>query len=66
MGIFRRLNHTNHITIVLVTHSDEVAQYADRIIVFRDGRIVSDMPVGDRYIAVVAPSAASVLEEVLP
>ena len=49
MGIFQRLNHTNHITIVLVTHSDEVAQYADRIIAFRDGRIVSDKPVGDPH-----------------
>ena len=54
MGIFQRLNRTNHITIVLVTHSDEVAQYADRIIIFRDGRIVSDTPVGERHLAVVA------------
>lgn len=45
MGIFRELNHTQGITIVLVTHSDEVAAYADRIIGFRDGRIVSDAPV---------------------
>ena len=66
MGIFQQLNHTKHITIVLVTHSDEVAQYADRIIVFRDGCIVSDMPFGDRHIAVVAPSAANVPAEVLP
>ncbi len=66
MGIFQRLNHTNHITIVLVTHSDEVAQYADRIIVFRDGRIVSDTPLGDRHIAMVAPSAANAPAEVMP
>jgi putative ABC transport system ATP-binding protein len=65
MGIFQRLNHTDHITIVLVTHSDEIAQYADRIIGFRDGRIVSDMPVGDPHLAVVAPSGAGVPVEVL-
>jgi len=65
MGIFQQLNHTNHITIVLVTHSDEVAQYADRIIGFRDGRIVSDMPVGGAHLAVVAPSGAGVPAEVL-
>jgi putative ABC transport system ATP-binding protein len=45
MGIFQELNHTQGITIVLVTHSDEVAAYADRIIGFLDGRIVSDVPV---------------------
>jgi putative ABC transport system ATP-binding protein len=45
MSIFQELNHTQGITIVLVTHSDEIAAYADRLIAFRDGRIVSDVPV---------------------
>jgi putative ABC transport system ATP-binding protein len=45
LGIFQRLNRTQGITIVMVTHSDEIAAYADRIIGFRDGRIVSDVPV---------------------
>lgn len=45
MSIFRELNRSQGITIVLVTHSDEVAAYADRIIGFRDGRIVGDAPV---------------------
>jgi len=45
LGIFQRLNRTQGITIVMVTHSDEIAAYADRIIGFRDGRIVSDAPV---------------------
>jgi putative ABC transport system ATP-binding protein len=66
MTIFQQLNRTNHLTIVVVTHSDEVAQYADRIIVFRDGRIVSDMSLGDRHLAVVKPIGADVLAEVLP
>ena len=42
MGIFQQLNRTHGITIVVVTHSDEVARFADRIITFRDGRIVDD------------------------
>jgi len=45
LGIFQRLNRTQGITIVMVTHSDEIAAYADRIIGFRDGRIVGDSPV---------------------
>jgi len=47
MSIFQGLNRTQGITILLVTHSDEVAAYADRIIGFRDGLIVSDAPVID-------------------
>jgi putative ABC transport system ATP-binding protein len=42
MEIFLQLNRTHGITIVIVTHSDEVARFARRIVTFRDGRIVSD------------------------
>lgn len=42
MSIFELLNLTQGITIVMVTHSDEIAAYAGRIIRFRDGLIVSD------------------------
>lgn len=45
MKIFADLNHERGITIILVTHSDEVANYADRVVRFLDGRIVSDEPV---------------------
>lgn len=45
MSIFQELNRKQGITIVLVTHSNEVATYANRIIGFRDGLIVSDAPV---------------------
>ncbi len=45
MSIFEDLNHVQGITIVLVTHSDEVAAHAGRIIGFRDGLVVSDAPV---------------------
>src|ERR1700676_2906809 len=51
MSIFQELNRTQGITIVLVTHSDEVAGHADRIIGFRDGLIVSDTPVSHATVA---------------
>jgi putative ABC transport system ATP-binding protein len=42
MAIFQRLNHEHGITIVLVTHEPDIAQYAGRIIRFRDGLIIQD------------------------
>jgi putative ABC transport system ATP-binding protein len=41
LELFRRL-HADGQTIVMVTHSDEVAAGADRIVTMRDGRIVGD------------------------
>jgi putative ABC transport system ATP-binding protein len=41
MGIFQQLNEKG-ITIILVTHEPDIAQFAKRQIVFRDGRIKSD------------------------
>ena len=45
MGILARLNAERGITIVLVTHEPDIAAYARRVIVFRDGHIESDAPV---------------------
>ncbi len=42
LGTFQRLNETLGRTVVLITHEPEVAEHADRIIVIRDGVIVSD------------------------
>jgi putative ABC transport system ATP-binding protein len=42
MTLFQKLNAEQGITIVLVTHEADIATYARRRIVFRDGIIVSD------------------------
>lgn len=42
MGIFKRLNTEQRITILLVTHETDIAKYANRIIIFRDGKILED------------------------
>jgi putative ABC transport system ATP-binding protein len=42
MAILMRLNAERGITIVLVTHEPDIAAFAKRVIVFRDGRIESD------------------------
>jgi putative ABC transport system ATP-binding protein len=42
MGIFRRLNREQQITVVLVTHDPDVARHARRIIAMRDGLVVDD------------------------
>jgi putative ABC transport system ATP-binding protein len=47
MAIFEDLNDSG-ITVLLVTHSDEIAQFAKRIVRLRDGVIVSDELVKDR------------------
>jgi putative ABC transport system ATP-binding protein len=43
MALLQQLNRDG-ITIVLVTHEHDIAAYADRIIGFRDGRVVADAP----------------------
>ena len=48
MGIFQRLNAERGITIVLVTHEPDIAEYATRIIGFRDGRVRLDRQVQRR------------------
>jgi putative ABC transport system ATP-binding protein len=42
MEIFQRLNRERGITLVLVTHEQDIAQYAQRVVVFKDGKIKKD------------------------
>ena len=43
MDLFHKLNEEQHKTIVLITHSPELAEETDRIISIRDGYIVSEV-----------------------
>ena len=45
MGIFQRLNQERGITVLLITHEMDIAEYGTRLIRFRDGRVVADQAV---------------------
>ncbi len=47
MGVFQRLNEQG-ITVIMVTHELDIASYATRNIIMRDGRVLSDMAVSSR------------------
>lgn len=50
MDILQRLNDRG-LTVVLVTHEHDIAQFARRILIFRDGTIRKDGPVANRPLA---------------
>jgi len=50
MTIFQMLNKEG-ITIVLITHEQDIAAHARRVTMMRDGYVVSDQPVAERRIA---------------
>ena len=48
MGIFQRLNLERGITVMLITHEADIAEYGTRLIRFRDGRVVADQKITHR------------------
>ena len=48
MEILQRLNRERGLTVVLITHEPDIAEYAERVVVFRDGRVVKDEQVARR------------------
>jgi len=55
MEVFQNLNDKG-LTVVMVTHEHDIAEFAKRVLVFRDGKIRKDEPVRDR------PRASEVLK----
>ncbi len=51
MQVFQELNEKDNLTIILVTHEPDIADYAKRIITFRDGRVIRSEEVKNRRIA---------------
>jgi len=48
MEILQRLNRERGLTIILITHEHDIAEYAARVVLVRDGRILSEAPVPRR------------------
>jgi putative ABC transport system ATP-binding protein len=61
MDIFQRLNRERGLTIVLITHEPQVAEYGSRIVSFKDGVVIADQANAARRVAegeLVLPSAS--------
>src|SRR6185436_11114708 len=48
MGLLVRMNEERGITVVLVTHEPDIAEFARRVVAFRDGKIADDRLVTNR------------------
>jgi putative ABC transport system ATP-binding protein len=64
MEILQRLNQERGITVMLITHEHDIAEYATRVATFRDGRVISDLPVERRRRALEELRALPPPEEV--
>ena len=50
LAVFQALNEQG-ITIILVTHEHDIAQYCKRVVELRDGLVIRDQPIADRRVA---------------
>jgi putative ABC transport system ATP-binding protein len=57
MEILQKLNRERRITILLITHEQDIAEYGSRVVTFRDGRVVSDVQVASPRDATVEHAA---------
>jgi putative ABC transport system ATP-binding protein len=57
MAVFQTLNRAGK-TVVLITHEADIAQFARRVVVFKDGKVLSDEPV-EQHVATTAESAVA-------
>ena len=64
LALLQRLNRQG-LTIVLVTHEPDIATYASRVMIFRDGRLLSDEQRPDPQDAAATLAALPVDDEVV-
>jgi len=64
MDIFQSLNRERGITVLLITHEMDIAEYGTRIVTFRDGQVVTDRAVTKRRLAKDELAALPVPQEV--
>ena len=60
MEIFQRLNRERGITLIVITHEHDIAQYAQRVVIFKDGKIKKDYQIEEQR------DAAEVLRNLPP
>jgi putative ABC transport system ATP-binding protein len=66
MDIFQKLNDEHGLTVVIVTHETDIAQYAKRALEFRDGKMKTDVVIQNRSIASeVLPTLPSLDEDLV-
>ena len=63
MDILQKLNNEHNLTVVIVTHEPDIAQYAKRALEFRDGRMRRDVAIQDRLIAAEVLPTLPALDE---
>lgn len=63
LEIFQRLNRERGITLILVTHEHDIAQYAQRVVIFKDGKIKKDCQVEDQRDAAEELRSLPAIEE---
>ncbi len=59
MAVLQSLNAQGK-TVVLITHEPDIARFARRVVVFKDGRVLSDEAVQQQPAGQTAPAAAAV------
>ena len=64
MDILQNLNDQHGLTVIIVTHEPDIAQFAKRVVEFRDGKIRKDVAVQRRSIAAeILPTLPSIEDE---
>ena len=63
MDILQKLNQENRLTVVIVTHEPDIAQYAKRALEFRDGKMRKDILIQNRLIAAEVLPTLPALDE---